>query len=377
MINILIAADYSPKDRVADLLNKDSYEEIFEQVKTYFDNADYTVVNLEAPIVSSPNAKPIKKAGPALKCSEKVIKSLKYLGVDCVTLANNHFRDYGEMGTLNTMKLCNEANIDYVGAGRNLEDAKKILYKDICNKRFAIINCCEHEYSIASDDYAGSNPISPIQQYYSILEARKNADYVIVITHGGIEHHQLPSPRMVELYRFFIDAGADVVVNHHQHCYSGYEIYNGKPIFYGLGNFCFDWDGKRNSIWNEGYFVTFGFENNSITHSITAYEQCNDSPKIIPIESEKFNRFNNELTRLNSIIQNKELLESEHLFFLNMTKNQYNIIMPYSNKYLRALCKRGYLPTFIPLSILRSLQNKVMCESHYERFLNYIESKLK
>lgn len=377
MINILIAADYSPKDRVADLLDKDSYKEIFEGVKPFFDKADYSVVNLEAPIVSSPNAKPIKKAGPALKCSDKVINSLKYLGVDCVTLANNHFRDYGDDGTLNTMTLCRDASIDYVGAGRNTEDARSILYKDVCDKKFAFINCCEHEYSIASDDYAGSNPINPIQQYYSILEARKNADYVIVITHGGIEHHKLPSPRMVELYRFFIDAGADVIVNHHQHCYSGYEIYNGKPIFYGLGNFCFDWNGKRDSIWNEGYFVTLCFEGNSITHSITAYEQCNESPKIITFVAEKLNEFNSELSRLNNIIQNKELLKSEHLEFLSKTQKQYKIIMPYSNKYLRALCKRGYLPTFIPLSILRSLQNKVMCESHHERFLNYLESKLR
>ena len=371
MINILIAADYSPKDRVADLLNMDSYEEIFEQVKTYFDNADYSVVNLEAPIVSSPNAKPIKKAGPALKCSEKVIKSLKYLGVDCVTLANNHFRDYGEAGTLNTMKLCNEANINYVGAGRNLEDAKRILYKDICNKSFAIINCCEHEYSIASDDYAGSNPISPIQQYYSILEARKNADYVIVITHGGIEHHQLPSPRMVELYRFFIDAGADVVVNHHQHCYSGYEIYNGKPIFYGLGNFCFDWDGKRNSIWNEGFFVILEFDNSNISFNMIPYEQCNESPTIQIYKEERLSKFQHDLHKLNHIISNTVLLEKGHRRFLNQTNRLYKIIMPYSNKYLQILCRKGILPTFMPNSVLRSIHNKIMCESHLERLLYY------
>lgn len=51
--------------------------------------------------------------------------------------------------------------------------------------------------------------------------------------HGGHEHYQLPSLRMQETYRFFIDAGADVVVNHHQHCFSGYEIYNNKYIFMG------------------------------------------------------------------------------------------------------------------------------------------------
>lgn len=43
---------------------------------------------------------------------------------------------------------------------------------------------------------------------------------------------------MQEIYRFFVDIGADAVINHHQHCYSGYEVYKEKPIFYGLGNFC-------------------------------------------------------------------------------------------------------------------------------------------
>ena len=84
------------------------------------------------------------------------------------------------------------------------------------------------------------NPLLPIQQFYKIQEAKENADYVLVIVHGGIEHYQLPTSRMIETYRFFIDAGADAVVNHHQHCYSGYERYKSKPIIYGLGNLLFD-----------------------------------------------------------------------------------------------------------------------------------------
>ena len=97
------------------------------------------------------------------------------------------------------------------------------MYKRKDGETLAIINCCEHEFSIADDDSAGANPLNPIQQYYKIKEARLNADYVLVIVHGGHEMYQLPSLRMVDTYRFFIDAGADAVVNHHQHCFSGYE----------------------------------------------------------------------------------------------------------------------------------------------------------
>ena len=52
-----------------------------------------------------------------------------------------------------------------------------------------------------------------------------------------------------------MDIGADVVVNCHQHCFSGCEIYNGKHIFYGLGNFFFDWPERRNGMWNKGYML--------------------------------------------------------------------------------------------------------------------------
>jgi poly-gamma-glutamate synthesis protein (capsule biosynthesis protein) len=121
-----------------------------------------------------------------------------------------------------------------VGGGTNLQEASKILYKKIDEKVLALINCCENEFSIATEVTAGSNPLNPIQQYYAIQEAKSKADYVLVIVHGGHELWQLPSPRMQETYRFFIDAGADAVVNHHQHCYSGYEIYKKKPYILNL-----------------------------------------------------------------------------------------------------------------------------------------------
>lgn len=94
--------------------------------------------------------------------------------------------------------------IDFVGAGRNIREAAKIFYRNIEEKRLAIINCCEHEFSIATEISGGANPLNPIQQYYAILEARKFADFVLVIVHGGHEHFQYPSPRMLETYRFLL-----------------------------------------------------------------------------------------------------------------------------------------------------------------------------
>lgn len=375
MIKILIAGDYSPKNRISNLIEKKDFGSIFDEIKPYFDGVDYSILNLEAPIVTDSACQPIKKAGPALKCSDKTIASLKYLGVDCVTLANNHFKDYGVHGVTTTMNFCDLAGIDYVGAGQNLSEAQKVLYKRIGDSKIAIINCCEHEYSIANETESGSNPLDPITQYYIIKEARSKADYVIVIVHGGIEHYRLPSPRMVDTYRFFIDSGADAVINHHQHCFSGYEVYKDKPIFYGLGNFCFDWEGKRDSIWNYGYLVNLILEKNKIDFEIVPYEQCNNTPTVLPVSGDTTIEIERQISNLTEIIRDNQKINDEYNRFLNRADQHFKVCL-WSNSYLKELCIRGYLPTLISSKFLRSLQNRIMCESHRDRLLHSIKQKI-
>ena len=117
----------------------------------------------------------------------------------------NHILDYGHEGLLKSIECCKDQGLDVVGVGDNLSEAERIIYLEKDGKKLAIINCCEHEFSIATESEAGANPLNPIRQYYAIQEAKKHADYVLVIVHGGHEHFQLPSPRMQETYRFFVD----------------------------------------------------------------------------------------------------------------------------------------------------------------------------
>lgn len=173
------------------------------------------------------------------------------------------------------------------------------------------MNCCEHEFSIATDTTAGANPLNPIQQYYNIQEARTKADYVLVIVHGGHEHYALPSPRMKETYRFFIDAGADAIINHHQHCYSGYEIYHGKPIFYGLGNLLFDHKSERHGPWNEGFMVSLRLDKQTLPQfELYPYTQCNERPSVIPMNEAERKIFAERIDKLNQIISNEDQLNT-------------------------------------------------------------------
>lgn len=342
-MTVLVAGDFCPQDRVAEKFDQGDYESVVGEVKGVTYSADYSIVNFECPVTVGWE-RPILKQGPNLQCSENGMEAVKWAGFDCVTLANNHILDYGKEGVEHTLKLCEECGIDTVGGGKNLQEASKILYKEINDKTLAIINCCEHEFSIATDKQAGANPLNPIQQYYSIREAKKHSDYVLVIVHGGHEHYQLPSPRMVETYRFFIDAGADVVVNHHQHCFSGFEIYSGKPIFYGLGNFCFDGNRSRKKLWHEGYMVQLTFGEN-VGYKIIPYRQCAEKPCVELLDK---NTYRERIEVLNEIIRNPGCLKHETDKYYAGSAERYSYIFePLNNRCYLGAKARGWLPSFI------------------------------
>jgi len=178
---------------------------------------------------------------------------------------------------------------------------------------------------------------------------------------------------MKETYRFFVDAGADIVINHHQHCYSGYEVYNKKPIFYGLGNFSFDWEGKRNTIWNEGYMVSLWINNGKIDFKLIPYIQGNDIPGINLIDVEKQDEFYKRIDKLNAIISDDLQLNAEHQKFMNTTSLAYKITLePYRNKYLTALYARHLLPFLLSKKKLLNMLNFIQCEAHQERTINML-----
>lgn len=360
-MKILIAGDYCPRYRVEPILDSGNYSTVFGEVKPIVSKADYSIVNFECPVIAGEET-PIPKCGPNLKCNDNAVKALAYAGFKCVTLANNHFLDQGENGVNDTLRVLTENGIESVGGGKNLKQASQILYKKIDNKILAVINCCENEFSIATDNTAGSNPLNPIQQYYAIKEARNKSDYVLVIVHGGHEHIQLPSLRMVETYRFFIEAGADALVNHHQHCYGGYEVYKGKLIFYGLGNLCFDSvPVSYDDLWNYGYMVSIDF-NDNITFEMFPYLQCAQEPCVKVLDK---NIFEQNLHRLNSVISDtnelRKVLEEQYEKKINMYKS---IFEPFQNKYYLELVRRGWIPSSFTKTKRLMASNFILCESH-------------
>lgn len=361
-VSILVAGDYVPNGRIFGMIENKDFS-FLDEIVPYTSSVDYSILNLEAPIVVDDKAQPIKKTGPNLKAPKSVVESLKYGGFKCVTLANNHFRDFGEEGVNTTFCYLSDEGVSYVGAGRNIEEARRVLFKEINGSKIAIINCCEHEWSIASDNYGGANPLDMVEIPRSIIYAKNNADYVIVITHGGTEHYPLPTPRMKKTYRFFVELGADVIINHHQHCYSGYELYKEKPIFYGLGNFCFDKlfvDTPQS--WYEGYFVVLKF-GSEIGFDIHRYIQFAQDNPCICIK-EKDNVFSEILSSYNEAISDDDKLNDAFSKMAEKKKCSIDgLLSPYTG-FFKILSSKKLLPSFVNDTRRRALLAHSQCESH-------------
>lgn len=367
-MRILIAGDFAPYRRTAIQIENGDYS-CLDNVKSIIKSVDYSIVNFESPVVIH-NAEPIKKTGPNLKCSENAMECIACAGFNCITLANNHFRDFGQVGVEDTIDTCSKFGMDYVGGGKTQSESEQILIKVIAGETLAIINVCEHEWSISSGDHGGSNPLDIIKVCRTIKNAKRLSKYVLIIIHGGIENYNLPTPRMKELYRFFIESGADAVVNHHQHCYSGYEEYFGKPIFYGLGNFCFDKKKPMNDIlWEDGFMVEL-FLGEKIEFCLHPYSQCKEDKPFVNIKGDSSD-FSNNIIHLNKIINN-DLLLQQH--FENWVKKKGNIakdiLVPYSSKLGKKLYSMNLIPSFVSNRSMRQLLAHIQCESHRDILTN-------
>jgi poly-gamma-glutamate synthesis protein (capsule biosynthesis protein) len=370
-IRILITGDFCPINRIEELAFKQDFASIFNDFADVFKGNDLNVIDLECPLTSSESARP--KTGPHQKAHPDCIKILKYADIGLAAMANNHIMDYDTEGALETLNLCKANGISTVGIGKSCEDARNFFSINVKDRKIAILNYADNEFLSTTDGKVNCNALNIVQCFYDINNARKSHDYLIVIMHAGNEFYELPSPRTKQLYRYIIDQGADVVVSHHTHSFSGYEIYQSKPIFYGLGNFIYDWPGKVNSSWNYGYVIKIQISE-KLEFEIIPLKQGNEKPGVFHLNKEEILAFNNEIDRLNMIIADDQQLEIEFRKYCNSVFSMYDaFIEPYFGKYITALQKRGLLPKLLTRKKRLLLLNLTRCESHRDVLLRMLK----
>lgn len=376
MTKILIAGDFCPWHRVAKKIGTPEAERILSPFAEAIRAADYAVVNLECPITEDHAPKGIEKIGPVLHCRPGTVELLRQAGFTLVTLANNHFYDCGQPGVEATIDRCRATRLDTVGGGKTRTEADSTLVRKIKDVTVAFINVCESEFSIANGNHGGSAPLDPITVFHRLREAKQSADFVLVIAHGGHEQYPLPSERMQRTFRFFADAGADAVLNHHQHCFSGYEVYNGIPIFYGLGNFCFDWPGVHDPAWHEGYAVTLELgKDRPVGFTLQPYVQCLEEACVRPMNAKERAAFDCRIDRYNAIIASADELSKAFDRWAS-TQRPLWVFAPYDNRYLAALYARRLFPGFIGRKKKLRILNMLRCEAHRDLLTTHLENNL-
>lgn len=375
MIKIGFTGDFCPWLRVGEKFKTGNWQALFEEVKPFFDGNDLNVLDLECPLTTSNDG--IGKTGPHIKSHPNTAKILNHLNCGLVATANNHFKDYGWEGMQQTYDALKNHNISWLGSGANLEEASKTFYWKKDGTTIAFINIAENEWTTTHDNQTpGCNPIDLANVFNQIQQAKKQADFTVVIAHGGHEHYELPSPRMKKWYRFFVDAGANAVITHHTHIISGYEVYNDAPIFYSLGNFCFDWEGLRNKPWNKGMIVNLAFEKGKpITFETEFVHQNSDAVGITLLKGEEKNEMLQHVYKLNAIIEDDIQLESEFKKYAETWKDVMNTwVQPYKG-IMAGLYKRGLLPPIITKKKKLLYTNLIQCEAHRDILLHSIKEK--
>lgn len=365
MLKIVVTGDFCPIYNRGETNIKDTYKVIFGDFPDTIKDKDIHITNLECPFTNSTEY--ILKDGPVIKATPEMFEAVKYAEVDVACLANNHILDSGEQGLLDTIELCKRNGIRTVGAGKNLSEASEILYLSVKSKKIAIINFTQHEFSIASNDRAGANPLNLVQNYYSITEAKKHSSIVLVIVHGGNEEYPLPSKRIIDTYRFYADIGASAIISHHSHCISGYEIYKGIPIFYGLGNFIFDRSVTlAPDTWFTGLMLLLNIsDSDQITFELKPFYQSKKGLGFKVLEGQEKAAVMKEIDLYSEIIKDEKKLQQKWDDFLEKSSHYYYTSLGGLGFIRRKLFRFPFMRKwFFPVRRKTILYDMIKCEAH-------------
>ena len=206
-----------------------------QEIKKVLSNFDFVVANLESPLTDINYTREYKSM--PLKSPSTNIKVLKYLGVNAVSLANNHIYDYGKKGLEECIEILNKNQISHFGIGQ------EPLYFEKDNKRIAFQGFCCYtsngwHYDNGKNGDLNSLTYRNISTYLS--KAKSNDCYPIIITHWGEENTHYPRSEHVHIAKSILEHNICSIVGHHPHVPQGVIRDENGICAFSLGNFIFD-----------------------------------------------------------------------------------------------------------------------------------------
>ena len=225
---ILLVGDIMLDRGVEDLIKQNSIYYPFQKISHFLRGIDIVFGNLEGPIVKNPPE--LLDNSLKFAFNPEVIKGASWCNFNLFSLANNHTLDMGKEGLEETKEWLKKYGINFVGdplsgSSDNLDSS----------------------FSRDNITFLAFNQIFPfIVKEEKIIKTTKTVkslnpdNFLIVSMHWGKEYQPTNSPAQQKLAHHLIEAGADLIIGHHPHVVQNIEKYQGKLIFYSLGNFIFD-----------------------------------------------------------------------------------------------------------------------------------------
>ncbi len=247
------------------IIKYNNYLYPFEETHQITTTGDIVFGNLETPLI---DGTVVPAGGMVFRANPKSVEGLTFGGFNMLSLANNHIKNKGTDGITNTINVLDNAEINFAGAGINLEEAQKPKIIEINGIKFGFLAYLDDAFVpdsyLATNDNSGSPNMDINKLIEDLDELKEISDVMIVSMHSGIEYTLNPTQKQYDFARASIDNGAKLVIGHHPHVVQPIEKYKDGYILYSLGNFIFD------QMWSEetreGAIAIINFEQTSISN---------------------------------------------------------------------------------------------------------------
>ena len=224
-----------------------------EEIMDRLNEADISMINHEYPVSARGTALEGKYYTFRAAPEREII--LQQMGIDIVSLANNHIYDFGADAFYDTLEALRQAGMPYVGAGADMEEASRPVYFVAGGIKIGFVSANRSEKYIFTPE-AGENSPGVVRMYDTAMmndiieEASKQCDYLIAYVHWGTEDSKYYEAYQTAIAQEFFDSGADAIIGSHPHVLQGIGYVDEKPVVYSLGDFWFNSETKYTAIVN-------------------------------------------------------------------------------------------------------------------------------
>lgn len=215
---------------VRTLMDRYGKDYIFSKIdmddEPFFGDADLVFANLEGPIKGQGYK---HQTAMVFGFHTDTAEFLKKYGFNILSIANNHALDQKPEGRDTTIKALEDMGLGWCGNAKDA-DQNSVHYGKSGELSYAFVCFNDAIY-----------PLDKMKAIELVRQTKEKVDYLIVSIHWGYEYKHVPNDEIqVKVGHALVDAGADFIIGHHPHVVQSFEKYNGKFIFYSLGNFVFD-----------------------------------------------------------------------------------------------------------------------------------------